>query len=338
MATEGAAKNAGEDADDVLAGGDCTDMRSWLLDALAWPLDATDPGPLEGTLRMTCKLVGESNIGAVVDEETMTGMLLGAFAANFPWSVAALGRIGVAASWARYRKGGRRFDSESQTGGDFALVIEIPGDSVKEDDRLVRIAIFQAKKISGGAINLHHVIKPRPSHPEDKIAYQLPVLATHAKTFVEGSGEKFDVAKVGWVHHLAYGEGNVHGIALRHLTSHLASYSPTSSPKSLPLRVDINSNEWRALSDILVEGCALGESLDPFPKWLTLPRNVAARHLGDLLEVMDVAVGDTTGEGRPPLFKDALAAFRINEKRRKQQARAAPAKGSPAASPSASKV
>jgi hypothetical protein len=74
------------------------------------------------------------------------------------------------------------------------------------------------------------------------------------------------------------------------------------------------------------------------PKWLTLPRKTAVKHLGDLLEVMDVAVGDTTGEGRPPLFKDILPAFQIKETRRLQALRADTTGASPSVTSTVWKV
>jgi hypothetical protein len=291
-------------------------MRSWLLDQLAFPDGGIEPGPLEATFLMACKFATESGLASAADEETMTGALLGAMASTVPWCVAALAADGVTCSWARYRKGGRRYDSESQTGGDFALVIEMPKGCTWVGGDAVRLAVVQAKKIYHGKIKIHHAIEAT----ETAVAStQMQALVEHGRSILTSLNRADLFEAYTWLHYASYGE---EGIQTRSLSLFKAEYDQYGQGTK-PGPVSAHDSGWTGFEVMLSAGCTIRakEKNDP-PGWLTLPRSDAEAVLGDLLEVMDVHVADMTGEDRGPLFNNVDHVLKAVQERKRLARRA----------------
>ena len=80
-----------------------------------------------------------NNVSPRLDEESLTGAMIGAFVAAQPLSAAAFPGVDKEAlQWASYGKNDRGKFGERNSGADFALVVMLPGGRS-------RLAIFQAK-------------------------------------------------------------------------------------------------------------------------------------------------------------------------------------------------
>ena len=134
-----------------------------------------EPGPkpqldLRRALNHAVKVAQYLSTSDVLDEETLTGSILGALSASLGFCVEPRDTDPIEASkkffWARYNKGTARKNehSEARNGADFALVLI-------NEHGIRRLAIFQAKK--------GKVSRPDPTKPKWKI-----------DTYREGKDEK----------------------------------------------------------------------------------------------------------------------------------------------------
>jgi len=113
-----------------------------------------------------------------LDEETITGALLGALNAEISWfEHASFGTNLAQCSWMSYTKRDKSSMAEPISGADFALALRFPGG-------LSRVAVFQAKRVT---TNASHTSIDRRSkkHPEQQF-YRLAQFryqgSTSAKT------------------------------------------------------------------------------------------------------------------------------------------------------------
>ncbi|WP_146742249.1 hypothetical protein [Oleiagrimonas sp. MCCC 1A03011] len=231
------------------------------------------------------KTLMELKFPSSIDEESMTGALLGAFATSFKPAVWVFGSDNnQKCSWARYRKSGKRPDSESVRGADFALVIAINSD-------VSRIAIFQAKKAkvkkSGRWIDVHHYPAGDP-----KRSSQIVSLFNTGKKILSSSGvNNPGLSECGWIHYLAYDEDRITHLPMTKFENEINSYSAESFDESLP----VNISSFKSLSELLLAGC--GKGVDDVDGWLTLSNDVLIKELPDLLNIMEVCVGDDGSGG-----------------------------------------
>jgi hypothetical protein len=281
--------SSGQDSDLLSDPNISVDLKAWLLDELEIAQDGVEPGPAEATFRLACRLAGESGLAACIGEEAMTGALLGAMMANFPSCVAAFGPVGVSCSWVRYRKGGRQDNSESRTGSDFGLVIEVP-------DGKARIAIFQAKMVKSSKIDLHHVIKANDKFQQTTQMQRLIEYATELAKNLGKRGVGFRTFH--WVHYAAYSSDGVECIALSNLRDERDRYTTDNFAKSCSITV--SEKKPRRLIDLLSEGCE--PRAIEVKGWLLFDREKAEKAINDLLPIMDIYVADTNGDGRRSLF------------------------------------
>lgn len=264
-------------------------LKAWLLDELEIAEDGVELGPAEATFKLACRLASESGLAACIGEEAMTGALLGAMMANFPSCVAAFGPVGVSCSWVRYRKGGRQANSESRTGSDFGLVVEIPGGKA-------RIAIFQAKMMKSNKIDLHHVIKANDEFPKTTQMERLAEYAAELTSKLEVEDTGFTTFS--WVHYAAYSSDGVECVALSDLKDHYDEYLRSGCAKSC--KIAVSDNNSKQLIDLLSDACE--PSAIDVAGWLLFDREKAVKAFEDLLPIMDIYVADTTGDGRGLLF------------------------------------
>ncbi|UXA60028.1 hypothetical protein M0D48_13400 [Xanthomonas prunicola] len=114
------------------------DFRDWVVASLDLPKNINSA--IELNLQLAAKTVEALNgSSSRLDEETLTGAMIGALVAAHPMSAASFPSDQASAiQWSGYAKHGSGINSERSSGADFALVISLP------DGRL-RLAIFQAK-------------------------------------------------------------------------------------------------------------------------------------------------------------------------------------------------
>jgi len=113
--------------------------------------------PVEATFRHVINQLSGTGLVASLDEETVTGALLGGFATAFPVCLGAFTESAEEAeriaaqnqcAWGQYSKmrTGNPVHNESDVGADFALVVFASPDRA-------RIALFQAKRLEGARPN-----------------------------------------------------------------------------------------------------------------------------------------------------------------------------------------
>jgi hypothetical protein len=126
------------------------DLQSWALATLGVtdPVEMAAMTPAQAAFRFAADAADEVNATRYLDEEALTGMLLGALLSQLPWTTLAFGYAsggGDACYWSHYSKYSRNDLSESRLGADFALVLQGPDTNVKVD-------VFQAKRETVGTV------------------------------------------------------------------------------------------------------------------------------------------------------------------------------------------
>ncbi|HEY4293756.1 hypothetical protein [Luteibacter sp.] len=137
---------------------------------------------------------------AHVDEETMTGALLGAFAANAAWSNRLVTEATDGFSWIRYRKTPGAFDSETRTGADFALLVRHGLD----DNRM---AVFQAKRPDSITPKVLNVGRLSPAVDDFGPEPQFERLRRYGQEILQligRPGNADDMSRFYWMHYLSY--------------------------------------------------------------------------------------------------------------------------------------
>lgn len=205
--------------------------------------------PLTIAVYLGCWRMTGAGLVNGIDEEAMTGALLGAIAASLPWcAVAYGGPQGQQCAWRRFKKGGHAEDSESFTGGDFALLVRLP-------EKKVRLAIFQAKKAKNRKapyIDVHHLSSQGGKRYEPQF---MRLLKNGWKT--SGAKRKKDkvVAGLHWVHYIAYSADGILTLPVSCLEDVHEYYRAASDSSIGSAPVALGSRPTRPLHSVISDGC-----------------------------------------------------------------------------------
>lgn len=136
-----------------------------------------------------------------IEEETTTGVLMGAMAANAPWVYAIWGDDEIASpyAWAHYSKRGSDQTSETWSGADFALVLRVSATEY-------RAAIFQAKRVQSSDSTSFKSVQISPEIGSRRPEPQLLRLIRH--------GQSFEYKPLDWLHFLLYDKHRIVALAL----------------------------------------------------------------------------------------------------------------------------
>lgn len=235
-------------------------------------------GELTPSLAMTVLAIAgmvESPLAAL-DEESVTASFVARMAAHYAWAVAFLGKDGPPALWGQYSKNGQGEGAESRRGADFALV-------VPQSAERVRVAIFQAKKVRGGVVQLGQEGSATHSAP------QLAKLIETAATIEQDLG--LDVGGGAWVHYVFWNEqdkvpGSVSLAELEINDSGMEIDVQTGGFVSL---ADLLSGAMRAQAPHWQSGAVIVDG------WLELAMEEAVSFLPKLLAVTDAIFVDDEG-------------------------------------------
>jgi hypothetical protein len=269
-------------------------MQQWLANAAnVKPSDLHKLGPVDLTFRLVNDLCN-SGLAAMVDEETMTGAVLGAMMASFPWVTGVLGLSSHDnCCWQRYRKSGSGDDSERVNGADFALFVRRPGGKC-------RVAIFQAKlfkTVKEPWIDLHHI---PASAKGDRSQAQFLKLRAHGLEVLRAAGRDPALEALSFVHYAGYSQGGVDCVALCDLGDVEQAYTgPAEEFNVSAARVMAAEKTWVDFGVLLTNGTVQrSEDLD---HWLELDDDAALRAFRALIPFMTVGeIND--GHGGPRLF------------------------------------
>mgnify|MGYP000892103695 CR=1 FL=1 len=180
-----------------------------------------------------------SNLHSSLDEESITGALLGAFAVATPICASAFSvPYGISSSWVRYSKNLTNGMAEKDTGADFALLIRL-------DTERSRLAIFQAKKSESmvGSFDVSSDSPKTTSRP--RVEKQFTRLKDFSISILEErtrrrklsgpvASQPSGIESLQWSHYLVYGHGSFHCCPLSSLTDvdeAISSSSPLSTVK-----------------------------------------------------------------------------------------------------------
>lgn len=114
------------------------DFRDWVVASLGLP------GNIDSAIKMNLQLAAKTvkalnGATTRLDEETLTGAMIGALVSAHPMSAASYPADSeTAIRWSSYTKHGGKIHSERNSGADFALVLAFP-------DGCLRLAIFKPK-------------------------------------------------------------------------------------------------------------------------------------------------------------------------------------------------
>ena len=268
------------------------DFRDWVVASLDLP--GNIDSAIEMNLQLAAKTIKALN-GATtrLDEETLTGAMIGALVSAHPMSAASYpADPETAIRWSSYTKHGGKTDSERNSGADFALVLALP------DGRL-RLAIFQAKSDwSASSTKNTLVVGQIKQSPEVKDEAGRIIRRSQRRNQVEalvkaGNAIQFkedgrlSVQNLTWVHYLCQFKDGVRAVALSDIEDDVRS----SITLRKEVRVRLNTEDGTGLDKLLEEGCVAGgigwleiSSLDGGA--LPTPIDLSA-----LIQLMPVVVG-----------------------------------------------
>jgi hypothetical protein len=230
-----------------------------------------------------------------LDEETLSGALLGALAATLPLKANAeaesqSGATAPILEWRRYTKArASNRDSEASNGADFALILV-------DSSKTCRIAVFQAKRSKPReefelqrGFNIRHLI----TLPDGEQCTQMEALVRSSRAIVKdesGSEASEDEywQSFTWVHYLVYNDGAAVCIPLRSLKDH---YAAEQSPKPYPTEhyVRVNTPGAKYLDTVLKSGVREKTKL-----WFTLSSENAAKALPGLAGILPIFLAGST--------------------------------------------
>lgn len=251
-------------------------------------------------LRLAAKTVQALNqASSRLDEETLTGAMIGALVSAHPMSAASFPADPASAiQWSGYSKHGSDSHSERNSGADFAMVLSLP------DGRL-RLAIFQAKSDWGASATKNMLvvgqIKDVPAVKDDSGAVidsasrrnQIKALVEAAKNIQSKNGKIASVSDLTWVYYLCQFQDGIKAVALSEIKE-----SVLSSIKMVKtVKVSLAPTMGRSLDALLKCGCRQ-ETLC----WLELSTPVDGMlppriDLSALVELMPVVVGKEGSKG-----------------------------------------
>lgn len=290
-----------------------------------------EPGPkpqldLRRALNHAVKVAQYLSTSDVLDEETLTGSILGALSASLGFCVEPRDTDPIEASkkffWARYNKGTARKNehSEARNGADFALVLI-------NEHGIRRLAIFQAKK---GKVSRPDPTKPKwkidtyregkdeKEHPRTQIEALVrastalmernlshsiadveAALDEHAGKEGTGQEGQLEAAPTGapltvdglsWVHYVAYCKGAPLCIPVSEMQDVLERSLDFDEPDG-KFEFDPTEVEFKTLFQVLENGLAADT-----PQWLTIQNPEAMKAVPKLLDLMPIfAAGNIEG-------------------------------------------
>ena len=265
-------------------------LRLWVEEELkALQADSGWPpaNALSTAFQMALLEILAAGLPSQVDEESMTGALMGAIAATVPWCAAAYAdQSSPGCAWIRYRKSGAT-DSEPVTGADFALIIRLPGGTA-------RGAVFQAKRIkSKNTMDIHHLspeLPKTPSRPKRKAEAQFLRIRDYAKDVLTACRRRTPkFSDLSWVHYLAYRSDRISCYSLDGLDDIDAHYSkkPTRSPGPIAL----SQRDSEELLWMLTMGASVAPGID-CQGWLTLKNEAETKAFAQIMiHLVDVFEG-----------------------------------------------
>jgi len=277
------------------------EFRDWAVAALGLPSNIDSA--IEMTLQLAAKSVSALNGAASrLDEETMTGAMIGALVSAHPMSAASYpADPETAIRWSSYTKYGNAVQSERNSGADFALVLSLPGGDL-------RLAVFQAKSdwsVSSKKNTL--VIGQIKDVPEVKDENEVVIVPAGRRNQVDAlvrASNKIQFNKVRttvhnltWVHYLCQFESGIKALAL----SEVQAAVRASIRRNKAVRVHLAPSDGKELGLLLKQGCVVGGH-----GWLDMsgigngvvPPEI---DLSALVDLMPVVIGRDGSAG--PLFK-----------------------------------
>lgn len=239
------------------------------------------------TLEHAAAICSSLSEGGLLDEETTTGTILGAFAASYPLMAIADGSPPM--RWHRFTKApAADKDSEAANGADFALAI-------LGETGSARLAIFQAKRSaisqvqSGWRLDVRHVVKDvYKKDSAQMVALEslgLALMTINAADREERSGKKPTANDLSWIHYLLYGPGTPLCIPLSSMTANLpAEHALSGSSNFFSFKPDDLPTFGEILADV---------STQPTQKWLTIKTEGLFGHLPTWINLVPLMVGGT---------------------------------------------
>ncbi|MEA0927453.1 hypothetical protein [Xanthomonas campestris] len=247
---------------------------------------ALNPAIVE-TLKHAALVCSSLSAGGLLDEETTTGVILGAFAATYP--LLAKTDESPPMRWHRFNKApATNKDSEAANGADFAVV-------VLGEDGSARLAIFQAKRSalsktkSGWRLDVRHTVKDAyGKNSSQMVALEvlgIALMATNKSNKNDQSSYLPTCTDLSWIHYLLYGPGMPVCIALSSMVENLKAERSLSGSSNF---FSFNPDESPSFGDILAE-----VALPSTPKWLTVETKSLFGGLPAWIKMMPVMVGGT---------------------------------------------
>lgn len=267
------------------------EFRDWVVAALGLPSDIDSA--IEMTLQLAAKSVSALNGAASrLDEETMTGAMIGALVSAHPMSAASYPADPEAAiRWSSYTKYGNAVHSERNSGADFALVLSLPGGGL-------RLAVFQAKSDWSASSTKNTLvigqIKDVPEVKDDNEVVIVPAgkrnqveALVRASNKIQFKTVRTTLQNLTWVHYLCQFESGIKAVSI----SEVKAGVRTSIRENKKVHVRLEPNDGKELGLLLKQGCVAGSN-----GWLdiseigdgVLPPEI---DLSALVELMPVVVG-----------------------------------------------
>ena len=297
------------------------EIRAWVekqLNDLVPTGETQRLNALMAAFQMACLEVSSNGLAGQVDEETMTGALLGAITATVPWCAQAFGDdASPGCSWVRYRKNGRQADTEAATGADFALVIRFPNGSA-------RLAVFQAKRPrnDGSTLSIHHLAPALVDRNKEPQFLRLKHYGTKVMNEVMrvdktiATKRPASLSDLLWVHYIAYKSTSMPCYSVNQFIATDEAYRRTFRRRPPP--VNLSELNQRELLWLLTDG-ANDERSASAPGWLTLSNLTAAKAfikiIIDFADVYEARV--QPGPGYKPLLRgNEIKALKLSRAQR----------------------
>ena len=225
----------------------------------------------------------------ILDEETLTGTVLGALASAYPLILKEAGspRSQTEFFWSRYNKArARDKHSEAANGADFTLVL-------LGDNGLAHLAVFQAKRsavsFSNGVWTLD--IRHESTNIHGNKCAQMVALAKLADLLLAQNNTPImldpndELGHIGWIHYLAYGDGSPLCLPLSKM-SHLLPHELSLVGSSNDFEFDPATS--RTFFDVLEAGLHRKTT-----EWLTVRTKAVFELLPAWINVMPVIFAST---------------------------------------------
>lgn len=254
------------------------------------PTKAFEPDQLlADTFRHAIAVCTHLSADGILDEETLTGTVLGALAAAYPLVLKEAGspRPQTEFFWSRYTKArARNNHSEAANGADFTLVL-------LGDNGLSHLAVFQAKRsavsFSNGTWTLD--IRHKSTDSTGKKRAQMVALVELANLLLLQNrtpvtpNPKDELGHIKWIHYLAYGNGSPVCIPLSEM-SHLLPQERALAKK--PRGFDFDPAKSRTFFQVLEAGLHPDST-----EWLTVRTRSVFALLPIWISVMPIIVAST---------------------------------------------